>query len=117
MNFYLEIISFVLKLIQKHWFWPSGFDMRINDTVASDGNGVHVADLYTDKAIERIEKHDKTTPMFMVVSHVVPHTQGFGQKFPSSSEADKYYYIMNPTKRKLAGLKNLKIKQNINKTY
>lgn len=82
-----------------------GYDMRKNMDVHWDTIGQYATDLFTDKAIEMIDKHNKSVPMFLYVSHLAPHT---GNEYdplqvPEEEEA-KFKYIENPERRKYAAM-------------
>lgn len=51
----------------------AGFDMRNNLSLSYDTQGQYATDLFTNVAIDTIEKHNKRVPLFMYVAHTAPH--------------------------------------------
>lgn len=79
--------------------------MRNNFDVNWDTIGQYATDLFTDKAVEMIDKHDQKKPMFLYVSHLAPHA---GNEYDPLQvrEEDllKFNYIEDPNRRKYAAM-------------
>ncbi|XP_058803399.1 arylsulfatase B-like [Phymastichus coffea] len=52
----------------------SGFDMHLNNNPAYGMEGEYLTDLLTTVAIDEIERHDPTQPLFMQINHLAPHS-------------------------------------------
>lgn len=48
--------------------------MRRNTETHWESMGQYATDLFTDEAIEIIEKHNTKQPMFLYLSHLAPHS-------------------------------------------
>ncbi|XP_031636044.1 arylsulfatase I-like isoform X2 [Contarinia nasturtii] len=83
----------------------SGYDMRKNLSVHWDTINQYATDLFTDKAIETIQTHDKNKPMFMMLSHLAPHTANeFDPMQAPEDEINKFEYIKNEKRRVYAAM-------------
>lgn len=50
-----------------------GHDLRENKSVHYTGNRTYVTDLFTDKAVKLIERHDRNLPLYLQLAHCAPH--------------------------------------------
>ncbi|XP_025835299.1 arylsulfatase B-like [Agrilus planipennis] len=83
----------------------NGFDLRDNFRVAREYRGQYATELFTNKAIEFIKGHDTSVPMFLIVSHLAPHT-GPDSKVEVKNLTEtneKFNYIRNQERRNYAG--------------
>ncbi|XP_045133801.1 arylsulfatase B-like isoform X2 [Portunus trituberculatus] len=84
-------------------FW--GYDMRRNMDVASDAYGKYATDLFTEEAVNVINEHNKSQPLFLYLAHLAVHS---GNPYaPLQAPADvvaKFAYIKNENRRKFAGM-------------
>lgn len=82
--------------------------MRKNLSVHWDTIGEYATDLFTRKAIESIKSHDKTKPMFMLLTHLAPHAANDGiDEEPLQApqeEFAKFDYIKDEDRRKYAAM-------------
>lgn len=77
----------------------SGFDT--NFTV----NGKYATDLFTDEAVHRIEEHDTSKGLFLVVSHLAAHTGSETDPLEAPPEiVEMFNYIENEDRRKYAAM-------------
>jgi len=78
----------------------TGYDMRHNMDVDHSAKGNYSARLFTDKAVEIIQQHDKEKPLFLYIPHQVVH----GPHQAPEESIEKFNYIENESRRKLAGM-------------
>jgi arylsulfatase B len=69
---YIDYWDYSFKMFDRNY--SRGIDFRNN--LAPDGshNGTYATDLFTTKAIEIIQNHDKNKPLFLMVTHLAPHS-------------------------------------------
>jgi arylsulfatase B len=87
--------------------YTPGYDLRKDIEVNYDVKpGTYATDMFTDEAIRVIKRHDETKrPLFLMLSHLAPHTgNDYDLLQAPKSEIDKFKYIDDPDRRKLAGL-------------
>lgn len=90
---------------RKTYELPSGYDMRNNLSVSWDTNGTYATDLFTDKAIDTIKNHDKSSPMFMMLAHLAPHTANEQDPMQApAGEINKFSYIEDKKRRIYAAM-------------
>ena len=77
----------------------TGYDMRHNMDVDHSAKGNYSARLFTDKAVEIIQQHDNEKPLFLYIPHQVVH----GPHQAPEESIEKFNYIENESRRKLAG--------------
>lgn len=65
--------------------------MRRNHTAVWDVSGEYLTDLFTKEAVHEINNHDKRTPLFLYLPHIIPHAP---LQAPQD-EIDKFSYIKN----------------------
>lgn len=79
--------------------------MRNNLAVSWETIGQYATDLFTEKAVETIQNHDKSSPMFMILSHLAPHS---GNEYaPLQAPIDKineFDYIKDEKRRTYAAI-------------
>lgn len=79
--------------------------MRRNLTVHRNTMGTYATDLFTEKAIETIDNHNKSIPMFMMLSHLAPHTGNeYDPMQAPEDEINKFKYIQNKKRRTYAAM-------------
>lgn len=67
--------------------------------------GQYATDLFTDKAIEMIDRHDKKIPMFLFVSHMAPHTGNeYDPMQVPEEDLFQFNYIKDPVRRRYAAM-------------
>lgn len=83
-----------------------GFDMRRNLEVANDFDPIYATDLFTNEAVKVIENHNKSTPLFLFLSHLAPHAgNDYALLQAPEEEIAKFSYIKDVNRRTLAGSK------------
>lgn len=79
--------------------------MRKNLSVNWDTINQYATDLFTDKAVETIKTHDKSNPMFMLLTHLAPHTANEDDPMQApEDEINKFNYITNQKRRTYAAM-------------
>lgn len=79
--------------------------MRKNLTVDWDTAGQYATDLFTKKAIESINNHNKNDPMFMMITHLAPHTaNSYDPMQAPQEEINKFKYIQDENRRIYAAM-------------
>ena len=79
--------------------------MRKNLTVDWDTVGQYATDLFTEKAVESINNHNKIDPMFMMITHLAPHAGNFYDPMQApQEEIDKFEYIRDKNRRIYAAM-------------
>lgn len=56
-----------------HPEWGLGYDMRKNETIFYESRGKYATDLFTNVAVNMIDEHNTSQPMFLIVNHLAPH--------------------------------------------
>lgn len=83
----------------------TGFDMRRNDTLAWDTVGRYSTRLFTEEAVRIIEEHDKSEPLFLLLSHLAVHAGNSDDPIqPPPLYEDRFEYIEDPNRRRFAGV-------------
>lgn len=89
--------------------------MRRNLTVDWDSYGQYATDLFTDKAIDTIKHHDKSQPMFLMLTHLAVHVANEYELLQApKEEVDKFNYIQNEDRRTYAAMVS-KLDQSVGK--
>lgn len=89
----------------KHYRDYYGYDMRKNLTVDWDAIGQYATDLFTENAIETINKHNKSQPLFMILGHNAPHAGNeYALLQAPEEEINKFTYIQNENRRVYAAM-------------
>lgn len=79
--------------------------MRKNLTVDWSTQGQYATDLFTEKAVEMIDNHNKNDPMFMMLTHLAPHTaNSYDPMQAPQDEIDKFKYIQDNNRRIYAAM-------------
>lgn len=58
-----------------NWCW--GYDFRSNVTVERNVFGSYGTDILTNEAVKLIENHPHSTPLFLMLNHMAPHSANF----------------------------------------
>lgn len=93
-------LQFLFKLF-------SGYDLHDKFDSVWQYKGKYSTDVFTQKAEEIIENHDRRNPLFLFVSHLASHTGENGTELgvPDVNLTNsKYSYIRNPRRRLYAGI-------------
>lgn len=79
--------------------------MRKNLTVDWETKGQYATDLFTEKAVETINNHNKNDPMFMMLTHLAPHTANTADPLQAPQDViDKFKYIADKDRRTYAAM-------------
>lgn len=89
--------------------------MRKNLTVHWDTINQYATDLFTDKAIETIKNHDKSSPMFLMLTHLAPHTANtYDPMQAPEDEINRFSFIQDRKRRVYAAMVS-KLDQSVGK--
>jgi arylsulfatase B len=69
---YIDYWDYTFQMYDRNY--SRGLDFRNNLEADGSHNGTYATDLLTDKAIEVIENHDQKSPLFLMVTHLAPHS-------------------------------------------
>lgn len=77
--------------------------MRNNEDIDYTTNHIYATDLFTDKAIDFINNHNISQPMYLMVNHLAPHAGNaiFPLEVPKYA-FDRFGNILGPIRRKYA---------------
>lgn len=79
--------------------------MRQNRSVHWETKGQYATDLFTEKAVEQINAHDKSKPLFMMVTHLAPHTgNAYDPMQALKDDLKKFEYIKDPKRQTYAAM-------------
>uniref|UniRef100_A0A2M3Z254 Putative arylsulfatase b n=1 Tax=Anopheles braziliensis TaxID=58242 RepID=A0A2M3Z254_9DIPT len=82
-----------------------GLDMRRNTAVNYDARGTYATDLFTAEATRLIRTHNTTDPLFLVLTHLAPHTGNEDDPMQApEDEIVKFTHIKDPKRRTLAAM-------------
>ncbi|XP_049544625.1 arylsulfatase B-like [Anopheles darlingi] len=82
-----------------------GLDMRRNTAVNYDARGTYATDLFTTEATRLIRTHNTTDPLFLVLTHLAPHTGNEDDPMQApAEEIAKFAHIKDPKRRTLAAM-------------
>lgn len=79
--------------------------MRNNLEVSWDSIGTYATDLFTEKAVKTIENHNKSVPLFLLLSHLAPHAANAYEPLQApKDEINKFSYIQDADRRAYAAM-------------
>lgn len=80
--------------------------MRRNLDVAQDARGRYSTDLFTDQALNIINRHDHNkSSLFLYLSHLAPHAGNYENPLQAPEDAiERFGYIRDPKRRTYAGI-------------
>lgn len=79
--------------------------MRQNRSVHWATKGQYATELFTDQAVQQINNHDKNVPLFMLVTHLAPHTGNeYDPMQAPEDEIKKFAYIKDTKRRTYAAM-------------
>lgn len=83
-----------------------GYDMRRNMSVDYSAAGKYSTDLFTDEAVNIINRHDtEQGPLFLYLSHLAPHTGNYDNPFQApDEEIARFGHIEDPERRVYAAM-------------
>lgn len=100
---YISYYDHTLVMLDRNY--SRGYDMRRNLEIASDAKGKYATDLFTTEAVNLIRDHDVNKPLFMLLTHLAPHTGN--EDLPMEAPTDvieKFMYIKDEKRRTLAAM-------------
>lgn len=78
--------------------------MRRNMTTDWSAYGKYTTDIFTDEAVNIIENHDTSTPLFLYLAHLAPHAGTYEDPLQApEEEIDKFSYLENYDRQRYAG--------------
>ncbi|XP_070492237.1 arylsulfatase B-like [Chironomus tepperi] len=84
--------------------YSRGYDMRRNNETENRA-GTYATDLFTNEAVDLIKNHDTKTPLFMLLTHLAPHTGNEDKPMEAPEETiKKFSYIREEKRRILAAM-------------
>lgn len=106
---YIGYWDYTLKMHDRNY--SRGYDMRKNLNVYYNENPKkYVTELFTDRAVNVINAHNESDPLFLVINHLAPHA---GNGYPDNpleapeEEIKKFEHIQRPSRKILAGENNI----------
>lgn len=101
---YVDYWDYTLEMFSRNY--SRGYDMRRNEEVDKSYDNVYATDMLTHEAIKVIKNHNHKKPLFLLLNHLAPHTANDDDPMQAKEEyLEKFSYIENETRRKLAGKK------------
>jgi len=72
---YTHVTDYYTRKVDYEKYTPemAGYDLRDNEKVTYEGNGEFSTDLYTRKAVDVIQNHDASEPLFLYLAYQAPH--------------------------------------------
>ncbi|XP_055353935.1 arylsulfatase I-like isoform X2 [Paramacrobiotus metropolitanus] len=84
--------------------FSNGHDLWNALTPATNYTGQYLTDIFTDRALQRINQHDFEKPLFVYLAHMAPHWANEHDPVQSTDEYTKRFpHIDHKEKRKYAG--------------
>ncbi|CAG9804053.1 unnamed protein product [Chironomus riparius] len=100
---YVDYWDYTLKMFSRNY--SRGYDMRRNSEIDRTYKNVYATDVLTKEAIRVIENHDNEKPLFLLLSHLAPHTANDDKPMQAKEEIiEKFSYIENEERRILAAM-------------
>lgn len=82
-----------------------GYDLRDNMTVAENYSEMYNTELFTRKAIDVIEKHDPTQPLYLYVAHTAVHSANPSDPLQAPQYLiDRFSHIQNKQRQIFAAM-------------
>ncbi|RZC32788.1 Sulfatase domain containing protein [Asbolus verrucosus] len=82
-----------------------GFDMRRNMELAFDLHGQYSTDVYAQEAVNIINNHNSSTPLFLYLAHAAVHSGNPYDPLQAPSDTiEKFSYIDNYKRQKFAAM-------------
>ncbi|XP_064478905.1 arylsulfatase B-like [Ornithodoros turicata] len=84
--------------------YKQGFDFRHNDSLLWNATGIYSTTLFTNHAVNLIQRHDKSKPLFLLFSHQGVHTANFRGHVQSPGEyVMEFRHLKNRKRATFAG--------------
>ncbi|KAH8259685.1 hypothetical protein KR026_008766 [Drosophila bipectinata] len=102
-NGYIDYYDHQVRLLGKNY--SPGLDFRKDFEPNPKANGTYATEAFTSEAKRIIEEHDKSKPLFMVLSHLAVHTGNEDNPMQApEEEVAKFLHIKDPKRRTYAGM-------------
>ncbi|XP_030747442.1 arylsulfatase B-like [Sitophilus oryzae] len=87
----------------------SGLDLHDGFAPQWEYQNQYATDLFTEKSLEVIDKHNSSDPLFLMIGHLAAHTGAHGTELgvPDVNQTQKdYWYIDDPVRQRFADVVN-----------
>ncbi|KAH8240194.1 hypothetical protein KR032_012102, partial [Drosophila birchii] len=102
-NGYIDYYDHQVRMLDRNY--TAGLDFRRDLEPCPEANGTYATEAFTSEAKRIIEQHDKTKPLFMVLSHLAVHTGNEDNPMQAPpEEVAKFGHIKDPKRRTYAGM-------------
>ncbi|XP_017072197.1 arylsulfatase B [Drosophila eugracilis] len=102
-NGYIDYYDHEVRMLDRNY--SAGLDFRRDLEPCPEANGTYATEAFTSEAKRIIEEHDKTKPLFMVLSHLAVHTGNEDNPMQApEEEVAKHAHIKDPKRRTYAGM-------------
>jgi arylsulfatase B len=100
---YIGYYDHSLIMLDKNY--SRGHDFRRNLEMAMDVKGKYATEIFTNEAVNLIHNHDVDEPLFLLLTHLAPHTGNEDQPMEAPADVlEKFDYIRDKKRRTLAGM-------------
>lgn len=73
LGFYSHTEDYFSRMAKDSTDTFSGYDFRNNETISYEGEGQYSANLFSDRAVDLIDRHDTSRPMFLYLAYQNVH--------------------------------------------
>ncbi|EDW94659.1 arylsulfatase B [Drosophila yakuba] len=102
-NGYIDYYDHQVRMLDRNY--SHGLDFRRDLEPCPEANGTYATEAFTSEAKRIIEQHDKSKPLFMVMSHLAVHTGNEDSPMQApEEEVAKFPHIRDPKRRTYAGM-------------
>ncbi|BFF97031.1 arylsulfatase B [Drosophila madeirensis] len=102
-NGYMDYYDHTVRLLDRNY--STGLDFRRDLEPCPEAEGIYATEAFTTEARKVIERHDKSRPLFMVLSHLAVHTGNEDNPMQApEEEVDNFAHIQDPKRRTYAGM-------------
>lgn len=98
---------------ERNIYW--GYDMREDLNVSWDSFGKYSTDLFTDRAVNIIDQHDNSRPLFLYLAHLAVHSANQYQPLQAPAEIIRRFNYINDTNRRIYAAMLWKLDESIGK--
>ncbi|XP_022218278.2 arylsulfatase B, partial [Drosophila obscura] len=102
-NGYTDYYDHNVRMLDRNY--STGLDFRRDLEPCPEAEGTYATEAFTTEARQIIERHDKSRPLFMVLSHLAVHTGNEDNPMQApEEEVAKFAHIRDPKRRTYAGM-------------
>ncbi|EDW29501.1 GL22855 [Drosophila persimilis] len=102
-NGYMDYYDQTVRMLDRNY--STGLDFRRDLEPCREAEGTYATEAFTTEARKVIERHDKSRPLFMVLSHLAVHTGNEDNPMQApEEEVAKFAHIRDPKRRTYAGM-------------